>query len=90
MRVSNDTLISFSLPEALLSCSAKKVTKECGIGEALRSCSRKISVFTRQNNRTIPSGEGQKQKVLHLARLALPYIPLPQRFFDSSSNIPVQ
>ena len=25
----------FSLPGALLSCSAKKVTKECGIGEAL-------------------------------------------------------
>ena len=30
-----------SLPGAALSCSAKKVPKECGIGEALRSCSRK-------------------------------------------------
>ena len=29
-----------SLPGAVLSCSAKKVPKECGIGEALRNCSR--------------------------------------------------
>ena len=30
-----------SLPGAVLSCSAKKVPKECGIGEALNPCSRK-------------------------------------------------
>ena len=33
-------LFLFSLPGAVLSCSAKKVPKECGIGEALRNCSR--------------------------------------------------
>ena len=38
-----------------LSCPGKKDTKEAGLREALRNCSREISAFNRWNNRTIPS-----------------------------------
>ena len=64
----------------LLSCPAKKVTKERGIGEALR-----LVAHLRAKSRT-PSGCAPKRACgRSRTRAALPYVPHPAR-----SNQPLE
>ena len=56
----------------LLSCSAKKVTKECGIGEALR-----LVAHLRAKSRTSSGYAPKRACGRSHTRAALPYVPHP-------------
>ena len=66
--------------------AAKKVPKECGIVEALRNCSRENKGLICVGKRyRAGMGRNDFSKAMH--GLALPYVPLPQRIFDSMCNV---
>ena len=58
----------------LLSCPAKKVTKECGIGEALR-----LVAHLRAKSRTSSGCAPKRACGRSRTRAALPYVPHPAR-----------
>ena len=58
----------------LLSCPAKKVTKECGIGEALR-----LGAHLRAKSRALPGCAPKRACGRSRTRAALPYVPHPAR-----------
>ena len=66
----------------LLSCSAKKVTKECGIGEALR-----LVAHLRAKSRTSSGYAPKRACGRSHTRAALPYVPTRRALFDLWSTL---